>query len=101
VDAGDINLVLGSLGQTTPGLADPGLSYLLGDVDYSGKVDAGDINLVLGMLGAGNGTTGGNPLGALDDSAPVSGAVNVPEPTSLALLSVAGAMFFRRRKLVR
>ena len=28
VDALDINLILGDLGQTTPGLADPGLSYL-------------------------------------------------------------------------
>jgi adhesin HecA-like repeat protein len=102
VDAGDINLILGGLGQTTPGFADPGLSYLLGDVDYSGKVDAGDINLVLGMLGAGSGGTQGNPLGGLDagsgGGAALSGgtADAVPEPTSLALLGIGAAGMLAR-----
>jgi autotransporter-associated beta strand protein len=96
VDAGDINLVLGSLGQTTPGLADPGLSYLLGDVDYSGKVDAGDINLVLGMLGAGNGTTGGNPLGIIESSAVAGVAWNVPEPATLVLLTLGALIVVPR-----
>jgi hypothetical protein len=84
VDAGDINLILGALGQTTPGLADPGLAYLLGDLDYSGKVDAGDINLVLGMLGAGSGGAKGNPLATLDP--PLTSPITVPEPGSLVLL---------------
>jgi hypothetical protein len=104
VDAGDINLVLGSLGQTTPGLADKGRSYLLGDVDFSGKVDAGDINLVLGMLGAGSGGAHGNPLGLLDDvSAPalVGASAPVPEPASLALLTLgAGTLLLRRKRKI-
>jgi len=39
--------------MTTPGFADPGLSYLLGDLDYSGAVDSGDLSAVLGAFGVG------------------------------------------------
>ncbi|HVT79294.1 MAG TPA: hypothetical protein VHM90_01445, partial [Phycisphaerae bacterium] len=101
VDAGDINLILGTLGQTTPGMTDPGLSYLLGDVDYSGKVDAGDINLVLGMLGAGSGGVKGNPLGDLDPVlASISDASPVPEPSTACLwaLPVLQLLWRKRNK---
>jgi autotransporter-associated beta strand protein len=102
VDAGDINLILGALGQTTPGMADPGLAYLTGDIDYSGKVDAGDINLVLGMLGAGSGGTEGNPLGIRDaqplDTSPAPPASHIPEPSAVSLLALGSIFLLPRRR---
>jgi len=89
--------------MTTPGFADPGLSYILGDVDFSGKVDSGDLSSILGAFGAGSGGANGNPLGGLDTTPSGGGlsgaAANVPEPTSLGLLGLGAAgMLIRRKK---
>ena len=50
---------------------------LVGDVDNSGKLDADDISPFVTKL--------------------TGGAASVPEPTALALLTLAGAVFIRRR----
>ncbi len=51
---------------------------LVGDVDNSGKLDADDISPFVTKL--------------------TGGAASVPEPTALALLTLAGAVFIRRRR---
>ena len=51
---------------------------LVGDVDNSGKLDADDISPFVAKL--------------------TGGAASIPEPTALALLTLAGAVFIRRRR---
>jgi pectate lyase len=78
VDGGDLALMGGAWNQS-------GQGWGTGDFNGSGVVDGGDLSLIGGQWNW--------------SSAPPFGApVEVPEPTSLALLSVASTMMWIRRR---
>jgi hypothetical protein len=72
VDVGDLGILAGNWGGSFAGSA-----WANGDFTGDGQVDVGDLGILAGNWGAG---------------------AAVPEPTTLALLSLGGLALIRRRK---
>ena len=86
VDLNDLNTVLNHLGATTPNWTD-------GNFDGASTIDLNDLNDVLNNLGV---TFAGNAT-VIAFEALVASA-QAPEPTTLALLSLAAPLLLGRRK---